>query len=222
MKYLKDNTELVSEQPPDVRGNFSDYGLTQQKLELVRKGMWKVVNEEGGTARGARIQGVEVAGKTGTAQAWLPDGQKDNHTLFICFAPYVHPQYAVCILVEGGKSGGGCAAPVAKRILEQALNLDKGYEVTLAPVKEVIGNFNHIEQVSFEGVAPVALNPNEQDNDTGNGGDEPPKPKPAPEKKRIINANVRAKADEEGSRAVKKDQPPPQRRPGFFQRLFGH
>jgi len=223
MKYLKDNADLVSEQSPDVRGNFSDYGLTQQKLELVRKGMWKVVNEEGGTARGARIQGVEVAGKTGTAQAWLPDGQKDNHTLFICFAPYLHPQYAVCILVEGGKSGGGCAAPIAKRILEQALNLDKGYEVTMAPVKEVTGNFNHIETVSFEGVAPIALNPNEQDNDTGSGGDEPPKPKAVQEKPRAIPpANIRAQADEEGSRAVKKSQAPPPRRPGFFQRLFSH
>ena len=166
---------------------------------------------------------MEVAGKTGTAQAWLPDGQKDNHTLFIAFAPYVHPEYAVCILVEGGKSGGGCAAPIAKRILEQSLNLGKGYEVAMAPVKEVAGNFNHIEQVSFEGVAPVALNPNEQDNDTGNGGDEPPKPKVTQEKpKRVINANVRPQADEEGSRAVKKDQALPQRRPGFFQRIFGH
>lgn len=221
LKFMKDDNELVQEQKPDVRGNFSDYGLTQQKLELVRKGMWKVVNEEGGTARAARIPGVEVAGKTGTAQAWLPDGQKDNHTLFISFAPYVNPKYAVCILVEGGKSGGGCAAPVAKRILEQALNLDKGYEVKPEALKEVQGNFNHIEQVSFEGVAPVALNPNEQDNDTGNGGDEPPKTKVV-ERPRAISANIRRDADEEGSRAVKKNQQQPTRRPGFFQRLFSH
>ncbi len=223
MKYLKDNDDLVGEQKPDVRGNFADYGMTQAKLELVRRGMWKVVNEEGGTGRGGHIDGVELAGKTGTAEAWRPDGVKDNHTLFICFAPYVKPKYAVCILVEGGKSGGGCAAPVAKRILEQALDLGKGYTVNIAPVKEVVGNFNHIETVSFEGVAANAQGPADQDNDTGNTGDEPPKPKVSEGSRRpqAIPANVRKEADAEGSRAVKKDVAPPPRRPGFFTRIFG-
>ena len=54
---------------------------------------------------------------------------KDNHTLFITFAPYDNPKFACCILVQGGKGGGVSAAPIAKRIMEQALALDKGYQV---------------------------------------------------------------------------------------------
>lgn len=223
LKKVTDDTELVREQPPIVRGNFSDYGLTQKKLELVRRGMWKVVNEDGGTARAARINNVEVAGKTGTAQAWRPDGQKDNHTLFIAFAPYVNPKYAVCILIQGGKSGGGCCAPVAKRVLEQALSLDQGGTLELAAIKEVKGHLNHIEQISFEGVA-MNVAKNDDDNDVGSNGDDPPSPPThtsAPTAPRAVPVapSIKTEADAEGSRAVKNKLPPP-RRASFFRNLF--
>jgi penicillin-binding protein 2 len=237
LRKVTDGDEVVREQQPEARASFAESGITPQKLELVRKGMWKVVNEDGGTARAARIGGVEVAGKTGTAQFWRlethRDGsvssEKDNHTLFIAFAPYVNPKYAICIFLQGGKSGGGCSAPIAKRVLEQALALDQGYVVTLAPLKEVPGNFNHIEQVSFDGVAPVALAPHEQDNDTGSDADVP---RPAKvEKSRPVPANIKHDADAEGSRAINNKQPPPRRaglfqapsstNPGLLRRLFG-
>ncbi len=223
LKKVADDNEIVREQQPIIRGNFSDYGLTQKKLELVRRGMWKVVNEDGGTARAARIPGVEVAGKTGTAQAWRPDGQKDNHTLFIAFAPYVNPKYAVCILVQGGKSGGGCCAPVAKRVLEQALSLDQGGTLQLASVPEVRGHLNHIEQISFEGVA-MNVARNEDDNDLGSNGDEPPKPAAHTPSANVTRAvpvapSIKPEADAEGTRAVKNKQPPP-RRASFFHNLF--
>ncbi len=221
LKKVMDGNELVREQQPEIRGNFADSGLTPQKLELVRKGMWKVVNEDGGTAKASRIPGVEVAGKTGTAQFWRlethRDGsvssEKDNHTLFICFAPYVKPKYAICIFLQGGKSGGGCSAPIAKRVMEQALALDQNYTVNLAPVKEVPGNFNQIQQVSFDGVAPVALAPHEQDNDTGNDADVP-RPTRADAAK-PLPANIKHDADVEGSRAINNKQQP--RRAGQIQ-----
>jgi penicillin-binding protein 2 len=213
-----DGSELVRQVQPDPRASFAENGLTDDKLELVRKGMWKVVNEDGGTAKAARIPGVEVAGKTGTAENWRPDGVKDNHTLFISFAPYKDPKFAVCILVQGGKSGGGCAAPIARRVLEQALSLDQGggKTVAVAPTSEVKGHFNHIEAVSFEGIPPVTIENEETVVDSDDNT--------APEKKddiitpRAIPATaIREKADEGGSKGMQnqKTQPPP-RRPETF------
>jgi penicillin-binding protein 2 len=219
LKKVVDGAEVVRAQAPDVRTNFADHGLTPAKLELVRKGMWKVVMEDGGTARAARIPGVEVAGKTGTAQNWRMDGNvavKDNHTLFITFAPYVNPKFACCILVQGGKGGGISAAPIAKRIMEQALALDQGYQVELASVAEVQGNFKAVDAVSFDGAPPIVL-PGTEEEDTGTASDEPPKPKKREEAPKV-KAKVREEADAEGSTAVKNKQP--QRRAGFLRNLF--
>lgn len=221
LKKVMDGNELVREQKPDLRANFADFGLTPEKIELVRKGMWRVVMEDGGTARAARIPNVEVAGKTGTAQNWRHNEKgesvKDNHTLFITFAPYVNPKFACCILVQGGKGGGVSAAPIAKRVMEQALALETGYQVALAPVPEVKGDFNPVEVVSFEGVAPVQL-PGASEEEAGDSGDNEPPPKRAPraEQNVRVRAPVRQEADEEGSRNVRNQQ-----RPGFFKRLFG-
>ncbi len=104
--------------------NIIDAKLTREALELVRRGMWETVNGSGGGQR-ARIDGIEVAGRTGTAQNLLrlPDGQivKDNHTWFLAFAPYDRPQFAVVVLAQGAKSSGQVAAPLAREILQAAL-----------------------------------------------------------------------------------------------------
>lgn len=219
LKKVVDGTEVVREQLPDVRAKFSDLGLTPEKLELVRKGMWRVVMEDGGTAKAARIQGVEVAGKTGTAQNWRTEnGQsvKDNHTLFITFAPYVNPKFACCILVQGGKGGGVSAAPIAKRIMEQALALDQGYNPQLAAMEEVKGNFKPVEVVSFDGVAPIVI-PGQEEEETTTGED-PPKPRRAADDGPKVKAKVREEADAEGSNAVKNQRAP--RRANLLQRIF--
>jgi penicillin-binding protein 2 len=224
LKKVMDGKDLVKQVQPEPRASFAENGLTDDKLELVRKGMWKVVNEEGGTAKAARIPGVEVAGKTGTAEAWRPDEKnskitvKDNHTLFIAFAPYKDPKFAVCILVQGGKSGGGCAAPIARRVLEQALSLDQGNNITVAvaPTGEVKGHFNHIEQVSFEGIPPVTIESEETVVDSDDNTP-PEKQEEIITPKAIPATSIREKADEEGSKSLKnqKTQPPP-RRPETF------
>jgi len=160
-----------------------------------------------------------VAGKTGTARNWRMDGNvavKDNHTLVITFAPYVNPKFACCILVQGGKGGGISAAPIAKRIMEQALALDQGYHVELAAVQEVQGNFKPVDAVTFDGMAPILPAAEEEDN--GNSSDEPPpKPKKREEAPKV-KAKVREEADSEGSAAVKNKQPT--RRAGFLRNLF--
>jgi penicillin-binding protein 2 len=180
--------------------------------------MWKVVNEDGGTGKNARIAGVEVAGKTGTAEAWRPDGVKENHTLFLCFAPYKNPKYAICIFLQNGESGGGCSAPIARRIMEQALSLDQGYTVKPVALKEAVGHFNKISSVTYEGVAPVALKPNEVDSDVATTEDVSTPPKAdakIPTARAVPAPTLRDAPDAEGSRAVKNQVQPPRRASTF-------
>ncbi len=69
-----------------------------------------------GTGRGANIAGLEVCGKTGTAQA---DGG-DDHAWFTCFAPRQKPRLVVTVIVERGGFGAQAALPVARGLLEEA------------------------------------------------------------------------------------------------------
>jgi penicillin-binding protein 2 len=75
------------------------------------------VNSPGGTANLAKVQGVVVAGKTGTAQN--PHGK--DHAWFVGFAPFDNPKIAICVLVENAGFGGVIAAPIAGMCIEQYL-----------------------------------------------------------------------------------------------------
>ncbi|HRO40604.1 MAG TPA: penicillin-binding protein 2 [Flavobacteriales bacterium] len=81
------------------------------------EGMRRVVNEPGGTARQARIPGITVCGKTGTAQN--PHGK--DHAVFIAFAPMDDPKIAIAVYVENSGFGGTWAAPIASLCMEQYL-----------------------------------------------------------------------------------------------------
>ena len=118
--------------------DWPSLGIPERDLRLMREAMWAVVNEEGGTARTARLPGNmgQLAGKTGTTQVrrvsreqrergfrvesmpreWRP------HALFVAFAPYDNPQYAVMVIVEHGTSGSGAAAPIARDIMADTIN----------------------------------------------------------------------------------------------------
>ena len=111
--------------PPRVRSDLRQE-ISPEHIELVRKGLWKVVNEDGGTGGRARLKDWVVAGKTGTAQA-TDRGQEENVAWFACFAPYDHPKYVVAVMVQGASGHGGeVAGPIADRILERSLALDEG------------------------------------------------------------------------------------------------
>lgn len=73
---------------------------------------------ERGTGRSARMRGIEVAGKTGSAET--PTGRA--HAWFAGFAPADEPRVAVAVVVENGGSGGSVAAPIARRVMREALN----------------------------------------------------------------------------------------------------
>lgn len=91
----------------------------------LRHAMSGVVNE-GGTGAAARLPGLEIAGKTGTAQtiANSKSEKGQDHAWFAAFAPANDPQVVVVVLVEGGGHGGSVAAPIARQIF-QAIFLEK-------------------------------------------------------------------------------------------------
>ena len=107
-------------------------------MSLARKAMFNVSNGSRGTARRSRIvaEGMEMAGKTGTSQVrnitaterargvtrndQLPWERRD-HGLFVAFAPFDKPKYAIATIVEHGGGGSSAAAPPSRDILLYAL-----------------------------------------------------------------------------------------------------
>src|SRR5690606_30106664 len=108
-------------------------------LAVVRRGMFDVVNGERGTARSSRVAdpALVMAGKSGTSQVrnitaaerargvvsndQLPWARRD-HALFVAYAPYDSPRYAIAVVVEHGGSGGSVAGPIARDVLLRALS----------------------------------------------------------------------------------------------------
>lgn len=116
-------------------------GVSDWSLRFVKEGMHRVVNGERGTAREARLPNPEVtmAGKTGTSQVRrisrverLTGVRKNeekpweerDHALFVAFAPYREPRYAIAVVVEHGGSGSKSAAPIGRDIMAKAIELE--------------------------------------------------------------------------------------------------
>ena len=98
-----------------------DLNVDPSVLAIVKEGMYRVVNGDHGTARNIRMEDVEVAGKTGTAQN--PHG--NDHAIFIGFAPYNNPQIAIALVVENAGYGSTKAAPIAQAVIRAYLNAEK-------------------------------------------------------------------------------------------------
>jgi penicillin-binding protein 2 len=194
----------------DLRGSFS-----RDQIELVRRGLWKVVNETGGTAAVARIKGVTVAGKTGTATA-KRNGKPDTIAWFSCFAPYEKPRYAVCVMVNGGEHGGSVAAPIAARIIDECVAMEQGnYDPQLALLTPANKQnaFQMIAAVNYKNAAPTLSNDDEEK--PAAGADESPQVK-----KNGAAPDIRDDADAQGKLAPRaKPQQAPDRR-NIFQRFF--
>lgn len=160
-RIIEHDGTIVEVPPVRVRSNLvTDGNLTPEQIEKVRSGMRRVVHEAGGTASRARVQGIEVAGKTGTAQ-FFRSGVKDNRAWFMGFAPYDKPRFAFCVMVEGAGSGGGAiAAPIAGKIIDDALKLDEGgalADLKIEPLPPAQGHFQTIAAVDFNRPIPAAI-----------------------------------------------------------------
>lgn len=98
------------------RYNTRHYTLVDKsKFDPVIEGLYQTV--EKGTARSAKIKGIEVCGKTGTAQN--PHGE--DHSVFVAFAPKDNPVIAVAVFVENAGGGSKFASPIASLIIEKYL-----------------------------------------------------------------------------------------------------
>jgi len=106
----------------------------KKHIDFVLEGMRRVVNEEGGTAYGKRIdmKGFEMAGKTGTSQVISKREDEmsnkevanhQNHAIFIGLAPVNNPQYSISVVVEHGGAGSAAAAPIGKDVLLEVQKL---------------------------------------------------------------------------------------------------
>lgn len=118
-------------------GRGESLGLNENHLRRIRQGMWDVINIQRGTGYVSRfdLDGVKMAGKSGTSQvrritaeerargvisnADLPWNRRD-HGLWVNYAPFDNPKYAVAVVVEHG-GGAGSASPIARDITLQAL-----------------------------------------------------------------------------------------------------
>jgi len=101
----------------DINYKELDVGIAQNIFDIVKEGMFLVINGEG-TATHLRYGEYKIAGKTGTAEN--PHGE--DHALFIAFAPFDDPKIAIAVLVENVGFGGTHAAPIAKKVIETYLN----------------------------------------------------------------------------------------------------
>ncbi len=134
-------------QPSLIFGHEKPLGpalpFTPEQLAVVHDGMFRVVNGSG-TGVGSRIDinGVHMAGKTGTAQVramtsrgHVGDWKSRDHSLFICYAPTDTPRYAMAVVIEHGTFGARAAAPIAKDVMTFLFDPAKAWDVLLAMEK---------------------------------------------------------------------------------------
>ena len=137
---IASNGKIV--EPTILRSNDTNFKLNSKyknEIKIIKNAMFKVVNENKGTAFNSRIEEIKFAGKTGTSQVRrisLSERESDDfrkkeqewknrdHALFVGYMPHDDPQYAISVIIEHGGSGASTAAPIAKQIFNYINKLD--------------------------------------------------------------------------------------------------
>ena len=130
----------------DKREPLRDLAVDPDHLEIVRKAMSAVVNEHGtGVGSKLPLEGIQMAGKTGTAQVFKlgSRGHQSNwalrdHALFIAFAPVIEPRFAIGCIIEHGGFGASAAAPIVRDCMTYLFDQQKAMEA-LAPLEKQWG-----------------------------------------------------------------------------------
>lgn len=111
--------EIEGRDSLDARFYERHYTMADSRhFDPVVEGMYDAVHKDGGTGRMAYVPGLDICGKTGTAQN--PHGR--DHSTFLCFAPKDNPKIAISAYIEHGGWGGSVAAPIASLMIEYYLN----------------------------------------------------------------------------------------------------
>jgi penicillin-binding protein 2 len=130
--------EVTRFPPGQVRNELK---LDPAILDIVRNAMRYDVDHKDeatgrfGTGHSAAVEGLNVCGKTGTAQT--ETGNREHITWFVSFAPFESPRYALAVVIEGGSSGAITCAPIAHDIYEGILKRERG---TVKPQSSLVAN----------------------------------------------------------------------------------
>jgi penicillin-binding protein 2 len=123
--HLLQRIEKAGQSVREFTPEFSRVPIDEQNFQLVIEGLFRVVNNEG-TGRAAKIEGLDICGKTGTSQIIAKENPQYKtltkekrfmpNSWFVSFAPKDNPRLAMVVLVENGGDAGAIAAPLAARI----------------------------------------------------------------------------------------------------------
>jgi penicillin-binding protein 2 len=120
---------LITDTIPVLSGKIK---AQTETLEIVKRALYGVVNEPGGTGWAAKSNLASICGKTGTAQVIAMKGSAQflsekfrDHAWFVAFAPLEKPEVSLSVFVEHGGHGGATAAPIAKKAIEGYLKNSK-------------------------------------------------------------------------------------------------
>ena len=200
-KVVMPDGQVPIDDKPELRFDLLQEGVSKDQLELVRQGMWKAVNEIGGTAGRAKIPGVELAGKTGTAQT-SDSGKPSHNSWTVAFGPFNEPKYAVVVLVQNGKSGGAVCGPLVHLIFRGLLARDEGMHLPLAPLDPALGNKDPIKEIALPEDVLAAIDATDE-GETGDEASEPLEVRPTvtlPTQPTIVPEPViTPEVDDEGS-----------------------
>jgi penicillin-binding protein 2 len=122
---------IVHETQPEIRGRLP---VSPAHLRIIQKGLWEVVNGSEGTARLIRVEGIDISGKTGTAQVFSRKKNDDSrrtvadhlksHAWFVAYAKSGDLQIALAVIVEHGEHGSSMAAPIARDLITAYFKAD--------------------------------------------------------------------------------------------------
>lgn len=121
-RIVSQSGDLIKRYEPEI---IRKVNVSADTFRVVKEGMKKVVEE--GTGFNARIEGLSLAGKTGTAQ----NPQGENHGWFVGFAPFQNPEICITVFVEHGGDGSQSAAPIAGEIIKYYFQQKNGQIVQL-------------------------------------------------------------------------------------------
>ena len=128
--------KIINDGIPNKTKKLDKYSAA---IKIIKQSMFKVVNENKGTAYKSRSEDFKFSGKTGTSQVRRitvaeresddfrkkeVEWKKRDHALFVGYMPHDKPKYAISVVIEHGGSGASTAAPIAKQVF-QFINKNK-------------------------------------------------------------------------------------------------
>lgn len=127
LQAVEDDEGTANREPLPTEGERLP--VSEESLNVVRKGMFGAVNTGDGTAHRLASKDFIMVGKTGTAQVISEEGKArakgintEDHAWFVAYAPYEDPRIAVAAIVEHGGYGASAAAPIVKAVIEKYLD----------------------------------------------------------------------------------------------------